>query len=143
MEEETRLTLSLLSDIISSAGMGKAATILDDYLERLDTDNEESISELNLNIEEYLRVYISKDVQTGARMVRLGDSYLPLNAIRKWSREESYSYLDSKPKYKLVLNSKESNPGVFDNVVVFYNTKEEREKDIEKLLEMKLSNTQL
>lgn len=143
MEEETRLTLSLLSDIIRSAGMGFAATILDDYLEKLDTENEESLSELNLNIEEYIKNFISKDVQTGARMVRLGTSYLPLNAIKKWNKEDGYSYLDSKPKYKLVLNSKESNPGVFDNVVVFYDTKEEREKDIEKLLEMKLSNTQL
>ena len=143
MDEELRVTISLLSDIIRTAGMGVAATLLDDFVEKFGGEEEQSLSELNLNLEDYQREYISKDVQTNARIVKLGDSYLPLNAIKKWSREDSYSYMKSEPQYKLVLNSKESNPGVFDNVVVLYNSREQREKDIEKLLEMKLSNTQL
>ena len=143
MDEELRVTISLLSDIIRTAGMGVAATLLDDFVEKFGGEEEQSLSELNLNLEDYQREYISKDVQTNARIVKLGDSYLPLNAIKKWSREDSYSYMKSEPQYKLVLNSKESNPGVFDNVVVLSNSREQREKDIEKLLEMKLSNTQL
>ena len=73
----------------------------------------------------------------------MGNLYLPLDAIKKWTTEEGYSYMDSTLKYKLVFNAKEEHAGVFDNLVVSYNTEEERQKDIERLLEMKLSYPQL
>ena len=70
-------------------------------------------------------------------------SYDENGEVKKWTTEEGYSYMDSALKYKLVFNAKEEHAGMFDNLVVSYNTEEERQKDIERLLEMKLSYPQL
>ena len=110
-----------------------------------DPDEEEHFdnSALNEGLEEYIQKYLTRDLQGQKRMVRMGNLYLPLDAIKKWTTEEGYSYMDSALKYKLVFNAKEEHAGMFDNLVVSYNTEEERQKDIEKLLEMKLSYPQL
>lgn len=141
---ETRYTLKLLSTILHSFGSAMASGLVDRFLED-DPDEEKHFdnSALNEGLEEYVQKYLTRDLQGQRRMVRMGNLYLPLDAIKKWTTEEGYSYMDSTLKYKLVFNAKEEHAGVFDNLVVSYNTEEERQKDIERLLEMKLSYPQL
>lgn len=141
--EELDLTIELLSGIFLDIGVGKVASILKEYAERQKGDKPMSLSELNLNLKEYIAKYLVQDINNGSRMVRIGQLYLPLNAIKTWKTEDKYSYLESRMKYDLIINAKDQNPSVFDNQVMSYIDKEERRKDIEKLLEMKLSNPQL
>ncbi len=141
---EIRITFSLLEEILQALGTHIPGDLINRYLEDgLDEKEHFTNSDLNEGLENYIKEYLTRDVQTGGRMVRIGGLYLPLQAIKKWNLEEGYSYIDNSLKYKIVINAREEHAGTFDNLVASYDSKEERQKDIERLLEMKLSYPQL
>lgn len=142
MNEEIRETLSTISIILQGLGTKIPVSLLNQFLSE-DGENQISNSELNESLNEYIKEYLDKDVQSQSRIVKIGELYIPLPAIHKWQIDEKYSYVDSCLKYRIIFNATEGTPGPFNNIVAVYNSKEEREKDIEKLIEMKLSWTQI
>lgn len=144
MNDEARETLTLISEILEGLGTRVPVELLYRFLE--DSPDEErhlSIEDLNEGLRNYLQEYICRDISTNTRVVKLGNIFLPLQAITKWTLEEKYSYLNNCPDYRIVLNSTEGHAGPWNNLVISYPTEEERQKDIEKLIELKLSWTQM
>lgn len=136
----TNLTLNLVSEILQKVGMMTPTELIADYLAGKKGCG---LEWLNWELEQYIANVLAKEIPTGARFVKLENTYLPLNAIKKWEIVNKYSYSSNSVKYNLVINSTDQRPSVYDNVIIEYASADKRQKDIEKLLEMKLSNSQL
>ena len=136
--EGVRETLSLVVEILKGFDCKRVAGILEDYLH----DDEElhcPIERVNERLDEYINKYLISDISSGIRMVKMGNVCMPLPAINKWETFEKYSYKDKRMEYRILFNATEGHPNMFANVVAIYYDEKERDKDIEKLLEMKLS----
>ena len=77
--EEIDLTIKLLGQILLEVGMGKAASLLREYLDRKESEKQMSLSELNLYIKDYIDKYMVHDINNGSRMVKLGNFTQPFN----------------------------------------------------------------
>jgi len=140
MNDELRETLTLLNVVLEGLGSRMVPDLINQFL---NDENGISNEELNEGIENYIKEYLDKDVQEGTRVARFGNLYIPLHAIKKWQMDEKYSYVDNCVKYRIIFNATEGTPSTFNNVIAVYDTEEERNKDIEKLVELKLSWSQV
>lgn len=137
--EGVRETFTLLVEIFKAYDSTRVARILEDYLSE-DEELHSLIEEVNENLNNYINTYLVSDLNSGVKLIRMGNVCLPLPSINKWETFEKYSYKDKRMEYRILFNATEGVPNMFSNVVAIYYDEKERERDIEKLLEMKLSS---
>lgn len=142
MDEEVRMTLEFIEVILRRLGCTTPSTLIDKFLNPSGDEKDFlSNSDLNVRLADYIDDFLPLDVCNGARMIRLGNQYLPLGVISKWKTDEKYSYSKNEQEFRIILNETEGKTTRFDNIVAVYENESQREADIEKLIEMKLSDS--
>lgn len=136
--DDLRTVFELLSNILKGLGTKVPSGLLDEFLKSQEGEGDvQSLADLVYDLEEYMESHFYNDTGAIPRIIRLENVFLPLNSIKKWKIIDHYNYKNNIMQYQIVLNETEGSPSAFDNLVVNYSNKEDRNKDLEKLIEMK------
>ena len=138
VNEDLKAVLTLLSIILKGLGTTIPSALIEKFLEEPEDEQEYmSLSELYEELRKYKETHYYNDAGLVPRIVKLGNMFLPLSQIKKWTIRDHYCFKTNEMQYQLLLNETEGHPGLYENLTISYPTIQERDTDLKKLVEMK------